>query len=167
MDEVWMMDYPGFGKTIGELTEQKLYQHASLIYTLANNRFSKDSIIIFGKSLGTGIASQLASIKNCRRLILETPYYSIPDLFSYYAPIYPTDFMCRFRIPTADYLREVFVPVTIFHGTKDEVIPYLNAAKLKNVLKPEDEFITIPGGGHNNLSDFEVFNKKIDSLLGK
>jgi len=88
--EVWMMDYPGFGKTTGELTEKKLYEEAMDIYELARNKFNPDSIIIYGRSFGTGIASELASVRGCRRLILETPYYSVPDLFNCYAPIYPT-----------------------------------------------------------------------------
>src|SRR5688572_16805377 len=77
--EVWMPDYPGFGKTTGELTERKLYNLASVIYTLAKTKYAADQIIIYGKSFGTGIASQLAAVKDCRLLILETPYYSIPD----------------------------------------------------------------------------------------
>jgi uncharacterized protein len=163
--EVWMPDYPGFGKTTGVLTEKKLYDDALQVYKLANTKFSKDSIIIFGKSLGSGIATQLATVKDCRRLILETPYYSIPALFNYYAPIYPVSYMSHFKIPTAEFLLEVTAPVSIFHGTKDELIPYRNAAKLKKNLKPGDEFITIPGGGHNNLSEFKIFHQKLDSLL--
>ena len=163
--EVWMPDYPGFGKTTGELTEKKLYDDAKLVYTLAGTKFSADSIIIYGRSFGTGIASQLASVKSCRRLILETPYYSIPDLFSHYAPIYPTSTMSKFKLPTNEYLKEVTAPITIFHGTDDEIIPYNSAAKLKSGLKLADEFISIEKGKHNNLNDFQIFHQKLDSLL--
>ena len=163
--EVWMPDYPGFGKTTGELTEKKLYEEAMLVYKLANLKFKADSIIIYGRSFGTGIASQLASVKDCRRLILETPYYSIPALFSYYAPIYPTSYMSKFKLPINEYLKEVIASVTIFHGTDDEIIPYSVSEKLKNVLKPGDEFITLEKGKHNNLNDFTLFHQKLDSLL--
>ncbi len=163
--EVWMPDYPGFGKTTGVLTEKKLYNLASVVYTLAKTKYAKDQIVIYGKSLGTGIASQLAAAKDCRLLILETPYYSIPDLFSFYAPIYPMDLMSHFKIPTYQYLQDVNAPVTIFHGTADEVIFYRCAAKLKKVLKPTDEFITIKKGKHNNLNTFDIFHQKLDSLL--
>ena len=163
--EVWMPDYPGFGKTTGEFTEKKLYDEALLVYKLAIIKFKADSIIIYGKSFGTGIASQLASIKDCRRLILETPYYSVPALFSYYVPIYPTSFMSKLKLPVNEYLKEVTAPVTIFHGTDDEIIPYSVTEKLKGVLKPADEFITIEKGKHNNLNDFTLFHQKLDSLL--
>lgn len=163
--EVWMPDYPGFGKTTGKMTEENMYAQAKEVYKLAHSRFSADSIIVYGKSLGTGVASYIASKESCARLILETPYYSIPDLFSSYAPIYPTARMAHFKFPVGEYLKEVKAPVTIFHGTSDRVISYRCAAKLKKVLKPGDEFITIEKGGHKNLNDFPLFHTGLDSLL--
>ena len=163
--EVWMPDYPGFGKTTGELTEKKLYQQAAEVYKLAANKYKSDSIIIYGKSFGTGIAAHLAANVSAWRLILETPYYSIPYLMSCYAPIYPTEAMAKFKMPTGKNLVDVQMPITIFHGDDDEVIPYRCAARLKGSLKPGDEFVTIPSGKHNNLSGFDLFKTKLDSLL--
>ncbi len=103
--------------------------------------------------------------KNCKRLILETPYYSMPDLLSHYAPIYPTSAMAHFKLPTFKYLQEVKAPVSIFHGNDDNVVPYSSGHKLTKTFKPGDEFITIDKGGHNNLNDFSLFHQKLDSLL--
>ncbi len=165
--EVWMADYPGYGKTTGKLTEKRLYDLSMQVYKLANSKYSKDSIIIYGRSLGSGVASQLASVKDCRRLILETPYSSIPDLFSCYAPIYPTSMMAHFKIPSKEYLLEVDAPITIFHGDDDDVVPYRCAAKLKKSLKPTDEFVTIEKGKHNDLNNFDIYHRKLDSLLSR
>lgn len=163
--EVWMEDYPSFGKTSGERTEKKMYEQALQVQKMAASQFGKDSIIIYGKSFGTGIASYVAAESNNQQLILETPYYSIPSLFSYYAPIYPTSKMATYKLPVNEYLKDVNYPITIFHGTDDGVIPYSNAAKLKKVLKPGDEFITIEKGTHHNLNDFDLVKQKLDSLL--
>ena len=163
--EVWMEDYPGFGKSTGKRTEGKLYMQAMQVMQMASNQYGKDSIILYGKSFGTGIAAYTASASNCKMLILETPYYSIPSLFSCYAPIYPTSMMADYKIPTHEFLEDVKYPITIFHGTGDGVIPYRCAAKLKKVLKPSDEFITIEKGTHHNLNDFPLFQHKLDSLL--
>ena len=163
--EIWMVDYPGYGKTTGKLTEENLYMQAKEVYKLARSKFKGDRIIVYGKSLGSGIASYLASKKTCRRLILETPYYSIPDLFSNYTPFYPVGMLSHFKFPTGEYLREVNIPVTIFHGSDDWIIPYRCAAKLKQFLKSGDEFITIDNGSHNNLHNFHLFNEKLDSVL--
>ena len=165
--EVWMEDYPGFGKSIGIRNEKILYQQAVQIYEMAAATFPKNQVVIYGKSFGTGIASYLASEKNCQQLILETPYCSIPDLFACYSPIYPAGIMASYKIPSNQYLQKVKVPITIFHGTDDGVIPYRNAAKLKTVLKTSDQFITIEGGTHHNLNDYPLFHQKLDSLLDK
>lgn len=163
--EVWMVDYPGFGKSTGKLTEQVLYEEALIAYKMARARFSPDSIIIYGRSLGTGIASQLASIRDCKRLILETPYYSLTSLAKTYLWMYPVDRMVKYKFPTNEYLVKVTAPVSIFHGTNDKVIAYKNAVRLKEVLKNGDEFITIDGGQHNNLLKRKEMTAKLDSIL--
>jgi alpha-beta hydrolase superfamily lysophospholipase len=163
--EVWMIDYPGYGKSTGEFSEKLVYEWTLAMYKLARKQFSPGSIIIYGKSLGTGIAAQLASIRDCKRLILETPYYSITSLARRYFWMYPVNQIVRYKIPTYEYLSRVTAPVTIFHGTKDELIPYSNAVRLKEVLKNSDEFFTIAGGTHRNLNEYPFMKAKLDSLL--
>ena len=163
--EVWMPDYPGFGKTRGERTEKKMLSQALQIERMAESACGKDSIILYGKSLGTGVAAYVASQTDCKKLILETPYPSIPGLFSSYAPIYPTTRMCNYKFDTYEYLKTVKYPIVIFHGTGDNVIPYSCAGRLRRVLKTTDEFVTIEKGEHNNLADFPLYRQKLDSLL--
>ena len=163
--EVWMIDYPGFGKSTGKFTEQILYDWSAYVYNFARSRFSADSIIIYGKSMGTGIAAHLASIQSCKKLILETPYYDYPSVVKQYLPIYPVDWMLHYKIPTHRFIKNVNAPVTIFHGSGDDVIRYSNAERLKKFLKPGDEFVTIKEGEHNDLFKFKETTNKLDSLL--
>jgi len=163
--EVWMMDYPGFGKSTGKASEKKLYDWAMQVYKLARSRFGSDSIILYGKSLGTGIATQLASVRNCKRVILETPYYSIPSLAKRYFFMYPVDWFIHYKIPSWEYVKKIEVPLTIIHGTNDGVIPYSNALRLKEFLKPGDEFISVKDGSHNDCYTFKETVDKLDSLL--
>ena len=135
------------------------------VYQLARIKYKPEQIIIYGKSLGTGIAAELASIRDCKRLILETPYKNIPSIFQQYLWMYPVNRMIRFKIPTNEFLTKVVAPVTIFHGTDDRMIPYKNALQLKETLKGIDEFITIKSGEHNDLNAFPLFRNKLDSLL--
>jgi hypothetical protein len=162
--DLWMIDYPGFGKTTGVRSEQNIYNDALLTYELAQKEVHNDSIIIYGKSIGTGVAAQLASIKPAKQLILETPYYSIDALAKHYFPIYPVLPMTQYSFPIYDYLKKVTYPVTMFHGTKDEVIPYEEAQELSEENK-QIELITIPGGKHNTLYGFALYQQKMDSLL--
>ncbi|MCY7291906.1 MAG: alpha/beta hydrolase [Ferruginibacter sp.] len=163
--EVWMEDYPGFGKSTGEITEKKLYDQAWQVKRMADAKFGTDSIIIYGKSLGTGIAANVASRSKANMLILETPYYSIPSLFSSYAFIYPNQMMSNYKIPTYSFVEEVAYPVIIFHGTKDRVIPLRSAKKLLAVLKKTDKFITVNGATHQDINAKPVYYSAIDSLL--
>jgi pimeloyl-ACP methyl ester carboxylesterase len=165
--EIWMIDYPGFGKSSGVFTEQKLYDWALTFYKLARVRFSPDSIVIYGKSMGTGIAAQLASIRDCRHLILETPYYSMPSIIDNYLPIYPVNKMIHYKFPTWQYIQNVTAPITIFHGTNDWIIPYRNSKRLVPFIKKTDKFITVEKGRHNNLFSLPVVPRILDSILSK
>jgi alpha-beta hydrolase superfamily lysophospholipase len=165
--EIWMLDYPKFGKSTGKLTEQDLYAYALVVYRLARSRWTPNQIILYGKSLGTCIAAQLAAVRDCRRLILECPYYSITSMARRYFFLYPLGSLLHYKFPTYEYLPQVTAPITIFHGTDDGVVPYSNAARLKPLLRSGDEFITIDGGSHNNLQDYPMFREKLDSLLRK
>ena len=160
--EIWMMDYPGFGKSTGKRTEKIMYEDALLLYKMAVRQVSLERIIIYGKSLGTGIAAQLAAVRDCKRLILETPYYSMAALAKHYFPIYPV--VTKYTLATNEQFEFIHAPITIFHGTKDEVIPYKQARWLA-ALKPGTELITIEKGKHNNLTTFPLFYQKLDSLL--
>lgn len=163
--EVWMIDYPGFGKSTGDFTEQKIYDWALTFYRLARARFAPDSIVLYGKSLGTGFAAQLASVRDCKYLILETPYFSFPSVVGNYLPIYPVNTMIRFKMPVWQFLQHVTAPVVIFHGTSDWTIPIRNANRLKPYLKPGDQFIVLEGGKHNDLPEYENYHSTLDSLL--
>lgn len=162
---VWMPDYPGFGKSTGEMTEQVLYEMALQVYKMARVQYRPADIILYGRSMGTGVAAQLASVRDCRRLILETPYYSFTSMARLLCWMYPVNQLLHFKLRTHEYLPKVTAPVSIFHGTADGVIPYCNAKRLKNVLKKDDEFITIEGGSHNDLNNFPLMQHKLDSLL--
>ena len=162
--EVWMMDYPGYGKSTGKRSEQILYDDAMILYKMAHSKVSIEQIIIYGKSIGTGIASQLASVRECKRLILETPYYSMDALAKHYFFIYPVIPMTKYAFPTYQYFEYIKAPITIFHGTSDAIIPYKHAKWL--VEKNQGtELITLEKGKHNNLPEFKLYQQKLDSLL--
>lgn len=163
--EVWMIDYPGFGKSTGKRTEDIMYNDAIELYKMANARFSKDSIIIYGKSLGTGVAAHLAAVRDCKRLLLETPYYSLDNVIKRYAFIYPVSWISKYHFPVYKDFENIRVPITIFHGTGDGTIPYSNSERLMKLARKGDELVTMPEGEHNNLTDYPIYHQKLDSLL--
>jgi uncharacterized protein len=80
--------------------------------------------------------------------------------------MYPVMPMTKYALPTYKYLEYIKVPVTIFHGTKDGIIPYRHAKRLVE-KKPGTELVTIEKGKHNNLAEFPLFQQKLDSLLAQ
>ncbi|HEX2533181.1 MAG TPA: alpha/beta fold hydrolase [Chitinophagaceae bacterium] len=163
--EVWMPDYPGFGKSTGQRTEEAMYADAHYLYEQAVQHYGPENIVIYGRSIGTGVAAWLAARAPSRRLLLETPYYSIDALARSYFPFYPTLPGTRYAFPIYRYLKTVKAPVTLFHGTRDEVVPYRQARRLHRE-NPGTELITVPGGMHNNLFRYGQVTDHIRRLLG-
>jgi hypothetical protein len=163
--EVWMMDYPGFGKTTGSLNEKTVYSDAERIYQMAIEKFPASEIVIYGRSLGTGIAAQLAGAHPCKMLLLETPYYSMKSLARTYFPIYPIGRLAKYNFSVHDYLGKVTAPIYLLHGDRDEVVPYSQSVRLRKE-HPGVHLVTIPDGRHNDLADYEVYRSTVKRLLG-
>ncbi len=163
--EVLVFDYRGYGKSTGKVTADNLFADAQLVYELAKTKFTEQQIIVYGRSLGTGIATFLAATHQPKHLVLETPYYSILEMSQRYARWLPTSLILKYHLRTDLRITDVAAPITIFHGTADEVIPYESGSKLKTLLKPQDEFITIPNGLHGNLNEYEEYKEGITKVL--
>lgn len=162
--DVLVMDYRTYGKSVGKLSERAMYKDAQFCYDYLLKHYSENEITLYGRSLGTGIASYLASKNRPKQLILETPYYSILDVAEHRFPVFPVKQLLKYRFPTFQYLPKAKCPVTIIHGTADNVVPYSSGKKLSELIV-DVEFITIEGGGHNNLIEFEEYHKAIDKVL--
>ena len=163
--EVLMPDYPGYGKSKGKITEQKLYEWATLTYQIARKRYAADSLTIYGKSLGTGIAAQLASRRDCKHLMLETPYYRFSDVLQRFLPLYPMNLLLRYQLPTYQYLPLVSAPITLLHGTKDGIVSFAQSQKLSALFKPQDKLVVVEGGSHNDLYRFSKTTEWLASTL--
>jgi alpha-beta hydrolase superfamily lysophospholipase len=165
--DFFAIDYRSYGKTKGRPNLENLYSDATLAYDFVEKKYPADSIIIYGRSLGTGIATQLATRKPARLLVLETPYNTIRSVMATrFIPLW-MPFSLKYPLENVLSLPQVPIPVTIFHGTKDALIAYELAEKLRPVLTEKDTFITVPGGGHKNLTDFSEFQEGLDTFLGK
>jgi alpha-beta hydrolase superfamily lysophospholipase len=164
--DVFIMDYRTYGKSKGKLSEQAFYNDAQYCYDYLLKQYQESEITVYGRSLGTGISTFLASKNNPKQLILETPYYSILDVAKHRFPVFPVSLVLKYTFPSNAFIVDVKCSITMFHGTDDRVVPYASAEKLKAV-SPKDKttFITIEGGSHNNLIEFEDYSKGIDDLL--
>ncbi|WP_242202574.1 alpha/beta hydrolase [Aestuariivivens insulae] len=164
--DVLIMDYRTYGKSTGKLSEAVFYTDAQLFYTYLKQDYNERDITVYGRSLGTAMAAFLASKYNPRQLILETPYYSMSDVAAYRFPFFPVKKLLKYKFPSYQYISKVKCPITIFHGTDDEVVPLMSAKKLfQEAPKPQTDFVLIKGGNHNNLMAFEDYQSKVDYIL--
>jgi pimeloyl-ACP methyl ester carboxylesterase len=165
--EVWMPDYPGYGRSTGEIEAGVLEELSLQLYKMARVQFSPDSIVLYGKSLGTGVASYLASERDCRHLVLETPYYSMSSLAQSYAWFMPMPLLIRFNLTTGEYFKEITAPITVIAAGNDELIPLQNTLRLLPTMKREDAFYVVKGAKHNGLPAFEQYQRVVDSVMAK
>jgi pimeloyl-ACP methyl ester carboxylesterase len=158
--DMFIPDYRGFGKSKGKKSNRLLHRDAFLVYEKIAPYYRGRSIVLYGRSIGTGFATELASVISPDFLILEAPFSSIPDLFYAYYPFLPRWFIFHYRFDNKSMLQKTNCPVYIFHGDKDRIIPLSCARKLETFLKSMDRFWVISGAGHTNLSAFSDFIEK-------
>lgn len=165
--DLLISDYRSYGKTPGPIkSEASLYEDAEVLYTWLRKKYDAEEIIVYGRSLGTAVASGLASRVPARKLILETPFNTIPAVIKDKAPFLFLPFKFSYEMANDQHLQEVSCPTYIFQGTEDRIIPYHLAKKLKPLLKSPKAFITITGGNHNNLALFSSYHEHLDIILG-
>ena len=146
--DLFMLDYRGYGKSEGVIkNEQQLYGDVQAAYSYLRTRYNENRIIVLGYSIGTGPAAFLAANNHPKMLILQAPYYSLPDAMHHLRPSFDTA-KIAFHFNTWQFLRQTTAPVFIFHGDHDKMFYYGSSEKLKAHFKPGDELITLHGAGH-------------------
>ena len=163
--DVLISDFRGFGKSTGIMSEANFNQDAQMLYDFLLEKYDPAQIVIYGRSLGTGVAVDLAAGNKAQQLILETPFANFADLAQSRFKVFPVKALLKFSFANKDKIGKVDYPIHIFHGTNDEVIPYNHAKELQSVLKPASTFTTIEFGSHNNISTFQEYWTKIKAIL--
>ena len=167
--DVLIPDYRGYGKSTGKISnEAMLHRDAAVAYDYLQERYRENQIIIYGRSIGTGIATYLARETRPRMLILESPMFNMQDLARHHYPLMPTilvAFILKYPMRTDLWIADVPCPVYLFHGTEDDVVPYNASERLLTLIKTESRLISIPGGGHNNLGDYPLYHEELERIL--
>lgn len=163
--DVVMMDYRGFGKSTGRRTEKNIKDDLQRVYDILKNKVEEKYIVIYGRSMGSGFATKLASNNNPRMLVLESPYYSMSKMAKRYIPFMPASLILRFPITTYKWIKYVKCPIKIIHGTKDKLIPYKSSLSLSGINPKLTRLYSVIGGGHNNLHTFEEYHRMMEEVL--
>ena len=156
---VFMLGYPGYGGSEGSPSEPAFIEAGQLAYNyLLEQGLQTGNIVIYGESIGSGVAVQLAAAKDAQALILEAPMNSVREIAELVYWFIPVRMILKDTFLSSDYIKNIDMPLFVIHGDRDGVIPIGSGERLFTAANEPKEFHTVSGGGHNNLYDFPVVN---------
>ena len=155
-------DYAGYGGSTGKAGEKQAYLdiEAAYNYLTQTEKIAPDQIIVTGFSVGSGPSSYIAEKYPVKGLVLAAPFASAIQVVLPFS--LPFD-----RFENAERLSRKEVPVLIFHGTRDWIVPYRNSKTIFKKASGRKKFVTITDAGHNDifLSAGDKFWKEIENHL--
>lgn len=146
--------YRGYGGSTGRPSEQGLIRDAEAAYDFVRARCPATRIVLFGESLGTGVAVALAATHEVAAIILDAPYTSIADVAASIYPFVPVRLTLRDTFHSDRRIGNVRAPLLVLHGAQDRVVPILFGEKLFALAHEPKQFVHFPEGGHVNLDDY-------------
>jgi fermentation-respiration switch protein FrsA (DUF1100 family) len=164
------IDYRGYGKSEGKPSEYGLYSDALAAYQLTQKLHPNSKIIVFGRSLGGAVASQLASVVTPPALILEASISSMKEIVRERAPwthYSPARFMVRSKFETASHVSNSSVPKLIIHGDSDQTVSFQHSERIFAAASEPKQLEIIPSGDHDGLDlvDPERYHSVVSEFL--
>jgi hypothetical protein len=159
-----MMDYRGYGKSTGRISsEARLLADVEAVWQSVAARYAGRRIVIYGRSLGTALAAQLAAKLQPDLTVLVSPFVSIKAIAREQYPWAPA-FILRYPLRTDLALPRIRMPVLLLHGDQDRFIPLTNSRRLQS-LAPGSRLVVVPGAGHNDIHQFESYRQTLRQAL--
>ena len=161
-----LIDYRGYGKSTGRIKKERdIYTDGLTAWNFltVQKKIAPQDIIIWGRSLGGGVAAEIAQFKNIAALILESTFYSLDEIASRQYWFLPTKWLLKFHFANGDKLKNINAPTVIIHSVEDKYIPFSQATKLfDSAADPKHMLKT--GGSHLDLFDNQ--NAALSRLMG-
>ena len=163
-----IIDYRGYGQSSGRPSEQGTYldADAAWLYATQTLGFPADRIVLFGESLGGGVAAQLAAKQRPAALVLASTFTSVPDMGADLYPLLPIRLLAHIRYDSLARLAEIACPLLVIHSRNDDIIPFAHGRRLFEAARPPKQFLEIEGG-HNEGFVFarEDWVRQLDGFL--
>jgi len=163
-----IIDYRGYGQSSGRPSEQGTYLDADAAWLHATQTlgFPADRIVLFGESLGGGVAARLATKQRPAALVLASTFTSVPDMGADLYPLLPIRLLAHIRYDSLARLAEIACPLLVIHSRNDDIIPFAHGRRLFEAARPPKQFLEIEGG-HNEGFVFarEDWIRQLDAFL--
>lgn len=162
--DLYIPHYRGYGGSSGQATEEALCSDAVALYQEVAK--SNDSIVVMGRSLGTGVAVYLASEKEVSSLILVTPFDSMTRLASSYYPFVPVSLLLKDKFESISRAAGIDIPMLALIAEQDEVIPRRNSDRLVSAFDPALTSVQVVSGtNHNTIETNPMYHTAIKSFI--
>ena len=165
--DLFMLDYRGYGKSTGAITsEDQLRADVRAAYAHIAPQYAGRKVVIYGRSLGSGLAAGLAQeplIPKPDLTVLVSPYSSLVALTAEVYPLVP-EFLIRYPLRTDRLVSGGTGPLLLFHGATDAFIPPSHSVALK-AIATQAELVLVPGAGHNDVQNFPVYRERFAAAL--
>jgi hypothetical protein len=148
------LSYRGYMGSTGTPTEDGLSRDAEAAYQFAVSRYPSDRIVLWGHSLGSGVAVALAATHPVAKLILEAPFSSTADVAASMYPIVPVRWLMHDQYHSDQRIGKVKASILILHGEQDMVVPIKFGERLFALAPEPKRFVRYPAGGHDDLDAF-------------
>lgn len=148
------LSYRGYAGSSGQPSEHGLLQDAAAAYVFTSARYEAERIVVWGFSLGTGVAVALAAEHPVGKLILEAPYTATVDVAASMLRMVPVSLLMRDQFHSDQRIARVSAPLLIMHGERDPAIPIGFGERLFALAHPPKQFVRFPEGGHDNLDNY-------------
>src|SRR6476620_6687017 len=148
------LSYRGYAGSSGQPSEYGLLQDADAAYVFTTARYGADKIVVWGFSLGTGVAVALAAEQRIGKLILEAPYTSVAEVAASLFWFAPVRLLIRDQFRSDSQIPRVKVPLLVMHGALDRAIQVTFGERLFALANEPKRFVRIARGGHNDLDNF-------------
>jgi fermentation-respiration switch protein FrsA (DUF1100 family) len=145
------LSYRGYAGSSGRPSEQGLLRDAAAAYAFTAALYGTDRIMVWGFSLGSGVAVALAAEQPVGKLILEAPYTSIVDIAGALLRLVPVRWLVRDQFRSDQRIARVTTPLLIMHGARDSTIPIVHGERLFALAHEPKQFVRFPEGDHDNL----------------
>ncbi len=149
---VLLFDYRGYGRSEGSPDEEGTYRDARAAHRwlVEEKGVPPDRLVVFGESLGSAVALDLALVRPSRALVLESPFASVPAMARAVYPFLPLWPLVRTRYDNEAKAPRLSVPLLVLHGDRDEVVPFSQGRRVFEAAPEPKRFFAIPGAGHND-----------------
>jgi fermentation-respiration switch protein FrsA (DUF1100 family) len=145
--------YRGYGGSSGYPTEAGLLHDGAAAHAFAAARYPSERIVLWGESLGTGVAVALAAERPVGRILLESPFTSAVDIAAAVYPFVPVRLLMKDQFRSDERIGAVAAPVLVLHGARDRVVPLAYGERLYGLIRAPKRFVRLAGADHNDHDD--------------